>query len=125
MRSKGEKKMRKVKRKTTERADASEKTGLGFRPLGDRVLVMFSQDDWRMENGLLVKTGLTGAGYRMDGIVVAVGPKVPAEDVGVGATVYADPRVADVVKIGRTRYHLLPLGELMAVAETEKGSEEK
>lgn len=113
------------KARKTDRAEetGTGRTGLGFRPLGDRVLVMFSQDDWRMENGLLVKTGIVGAGYRMDGIVVAVGPKTP-DDVAVGSTVYADPRVADVVKIGRTRYHLLPFKELLAVAGQTRETEE-
>ena len=101
-------------------AKKAKPEGVGFRPLGDRVLVLFDQADWEVQGGLLVKAGLTGVGYRMDGKVVAVGPRVPA-DVGVGSTVYADPRTAaDVLKIGRTRYHLLRYGELLAVATTEK-----
>lgn len=86
-----------------------------FRPIGDRVLVMFEQSDWEVQNGLVVKTGLVGAGYRMDGLVVAVGPKVPP-DVRVGSTVYADPRTGDIVKFDRTRYHLMRFGDLLAVA---------
>lgn len=116
-------KVRKASRKTFR---SGEREGLGFRPLGSRVLVRFEQSDWEMKNGLLVKTGLDGAGYRMDGLVVAVGPHVP-EDVGVGSTVYANPREAvDVLKIGTARYHLMEFRDLMAVAVAAgKDKEEK
>ena len=92
-------------------------TGLGFRPLGARVLIMFEQSDWEVgPGGFITKTGLVGVGYRMDGLVVAVGTKNIPEGVGVGSTVYADPRVGEIVKIGRTRYHLMRCEDVLAVA---------
>ena len=102
-------------RRAEKTKDAKPKA-VRFRPIGDRVLVMFEQSDWEVQNGLIVKTGLVGVGYRMDGVVVAVGPKVP-KDIGVGSTVYADPRTGEIVKFDRTRYHLMRFGDLLAVAE--------
>lgn len=89
-----------------------------LRPLGDRVLVMFNQDDWIVVRGILVQPGMFGKSYRMDGMVVAVGPKAP-EGVLPGGTVYADPRTADVVSIDGTRYHLFRGDQVLAVAEMD------
>lgn len=89
-----------------------------FRPTGSRVLVMFPQSDWEVgEGGFLSKTGLFGVGYRMDGIVVAVGTRDVPDGVGVGSTVYADPRTGDVLNLDGTRYHLIACRDLLAVAE--------
>lgn len=91
-----------------------------FRPLGPRVLVLFPQSDWVIgDGGLLTKSGLTGVGFRMDGMVVAVGTRGIPEGVFVGSTVYADPRVGDVLNIDGTRYHLMRCDDLAAVAEQE------
>lgn len=100
-------------RKKAEKKPAEGATKL--RPLGDRVLVMFDQSDWKVERGILVQTGMFGVGYRMDGLVVAVGPRAP-EGVLPGCTVYADPRTADVVSIEGTRYHLFRGDQVLAVA---------
>lgn len=100
-----------MKKKETKKATT-------LRPLGDKVLVLFDQSDWKVERGILVKTGIFGTGYRMDGFVVAAGPKAP-EEISVGRTVYADPRVADVVVLEGTRYHLFRAADVLAVAEPE------
>ena len=92
-----------------------------FRPTGARVLVMFPQSDWVVgPGGFVIKTGLVGAGYRMDGMVMAVGTRDIPEGVGVGSTVYADPRLGEVVNVAGTRCHLMACRDLLAVAERER-----
>jgi len=89
-----------------------------FRPTGSRVLVLFPQSDWEVgEGGFITKTGIVGAGFRMDGLVVAIGTSGIPDGVGVGSTVYADPRVGDVLKVDGTRYHIMKCDDLLAVAE--------
>jgi len=92
-----------------------KKEAVKFRPLGDKVLVLFDQSDWHEERGLIVKSGIFGTGYRMDGLVVAAGPRVNPE-ISVGRTVYADPRTAEIVNVERTRYHLFRSADILAVA---------
>lgn len=95
-----------------------EPKAVTFRPIGPRVLVLFPQSDWEVgTGGLLVKSGLTGVGFRMDGMVVAVGTRGIPEGVCVGSTVYADPRVGDPLNLDGTRYHIMRCDDLMAVAE--------
>lgn len=92
-----------------------------FRPIGPRVLVMFEQSDWVVgDGGLILKTGIKEAGFRMDGKVVAVGTKDIPEGVGVGSTVYADPRLGEVIKLEGTRYHIMRCDDLIAVAVLEE-----
>ena len=109
-----------AKRKMTAKtaAPVAERKAIRLRPIGRRVLVMFEQSDWIVgDGGFLLKTGIREAGYRMDGRVVAVGTKGIPDGVKVGSTVYADPRTGDVVNIENTRYHLLDVDSLLAVAE--------
>jgi co-chaperonin GroES (HSP10) len=91
---------------------------ISFRPLGARVMVLFPQADWEVgEGGFITRTGIVGSSFRMDGLVVAVGTHDIPDNIGVGSTVYADPRVGDIIKIDGTRYHLMKCTDLMAVAE--------
>lgn len=106
------------KAKAEETKAKSEPRATGFRPIGSRVLIMFPQSDWVVgDGGLLVKSGLVGAGFRMDGLVVAVGTRDVPDGVCVGATVYADPRRGDVLNLDGTRYHIMDCRDLEAVAE--------
>lgn len=105
-------------RKGTDRAERPSGPPT-LRPIGDRVLVLFDQSDWRLERGIVVQNGIVGVGYRMDGMVVGAGPKAP-EGVVPGVTAYADPRVAEVVKMGDTRFHLFRGRDILAVAEADK-----
>lgn len=83
-----------------------------FKPIGDNVLVMFPQGDWVPDkDGLMKQTGWYGTGYRLDGLVVAVGNRVPTE-ISTGMTVYGDPKAGRVINIEGTRFHLMKYTDL-------------
>ena len=85
---------------------------LGFKPIGDHVLVMFPQEDWeKNKEGFMQTTQWYGTGYRLDGVVIATGPRTPAE-VATGMTVYGDPRTGRVISINGTRFHLMKYADI-------------
>lgn len=75
-------------------------------------MVMFPQDEWeRNQEGFMETTKWFGEGYRLDGIVVGLGNRVP-DEVRVGMTVYGDPKRGRVLSIDGTRYHLMRYRDL-------------
>ena len=90
-----------------------------LRPVGMRVYVRFPQGDWAKEedDGFVRQTGLVGAPFRIDGLVVAVGR--PVEGIHPGDTVYGDPRRGRVLVIDEVMYHLMKVEDLTMKAEYE------
>jgi hypothetical protein len=82
-----------------------------------KVYVRFPQGDWAKEeeNGFVRQTGLVGAPFRIDGLVVAVGRQV--EGIHPGDTVYGDPRRGQVLVIDDVMYHLMKVEDLSMQAE--------
>lgn len=87
-----------------------------LRPVGKKVYVRFPQGDWaKEENGFVRQTGLVGAPFRIDGLVVAAGRQV--EGIHPGDTVYGDPRRGKVLVIDDVMYHLMKVEDLTMKAE--------
>ena len=80
------------------------------RPLGDRVLLLFPEDEYRMDGGVLVNDG-----HRLDALVVAVGPRAKTE-AGVGDRVVVDPDFHGIpVDYEGMRYREVSSERLLAV----------
>lgn len=91
-----------------------------LRPVGDNVFVMFKQGDWALKGDSFVgQTGLYGSPYRLDGLVVATGPRVTG--IGAGDTVYGDPRRGRILVVDGTMYHIMEQKNLMMKAEVDNG----
>ena len=87
-----------------------------FRPIGDCVLVMFPQGEWeRVGEFVEQKTLVVGEPFHMNGLVVAVGSRVP--EIRTGMTVYGDPRKGRVIVIDRTMYHIMRFSDLEMKAQ--------
>ena len=82
------------------------------RPLHDRVWLLFPEGGYRNEDGVLVKDD---AELRLDATVVAVGPEVPADTVGVGDRVLASRYDGMSVEYEGCLYRSVPYGKLLAV----------
>jgi hypothetical protein len=79
---------------------------------------MFPQDEWeRNREGFMESTRWYGEGYRIDGIVVACGNRVPPH-ICVGMTVYGDPKTGRVISMDDTRYHLMKYRDLYMRSST-------
>ena len=101
-------------------SEESVRKQVRFRPLGDKVLLLFPEED-RVEGGVIVDARLS-AGRRSDCVVVAKGRRVP-DDIGVGDTVYADPLGGIPVGLDGVRYRLMGSNEVRAVAvQRSKGT---
>lgn len=82
------------------------------RPLHDRVWLLFPEGGYRNEGGVLVEDE---AELRLDATVVAAGPEVPADCVGVGDRVLASMYDGMPVEHEGVAYRSVPYGEIMAV----------
>ncbi len=86
------------------------KQAMTFRPIGDKVLLLFPQQ-MREEGGVLV-SGETAR--RMDAVVVSKGNRV-SDAIRVGETVLADRRAGIHLGIDGVAYRLVPEGKIQAV----------
>lgn len=84
------------------------------RPLHDNVWLLFPQGD-RIINGVLVPK--EDEDSWMDALVVAVGPEVPADCVGVGDRVLASMYDGMPLFIEGVPLRVVPYGEIMAVMQ--------
>lgn len=84
------------------------------RPLHDRVWLLFPEDCYRNEGGVIVKES---AESRLDATVVAVGPEVPEGALGVGDRVVASMFDGLPVDHEGCRYRSVPFSSILAVIE--------
>ena len=84
------------------------------RPLRDNVWLLFPDDEYRDEGGVLVKKS---GELRLDATVVAVGPEVPEGSVGVGDRVLASMYDGMPVEYEGAVYRSVLYSGIMAVLE--------
>lgn len=94
-----------------------------LRPIGFDVYVRFPQGGWakETEDGFVRQTGLAGEPFRMDGVVVAAGPRVT--DVFAGDTVYGDPRTGRILVVDDVMYHIMKRDALLMRWEYERNGQ--
>lgn len=84
------------------------------RPLRDNVWLLFPDDEYLDEGGVLVKKS---GELRLDATVVAAGPEVPAGLVGVGDRVLASMHDGMPVEYEGRVYRSVPCSGILAVLE--------
>lgn len=85
-----------------------------LRPVGSKLFVVFP-NDWEAKENLVRQNGLAGRPFRIDGVVVGVGPCVA--DIFTGDTVYGDPRTGRVLTVDDTMYHIMDRKDLVMKAD--------
>lgn len=81
------------------------------RPLHDNVWLLFPEDAYLNEGGVMVKTE---AELRLDATVVAVGAEVPPETLGVGDRVLASMYDGMPVEYEGCLFRSVPYGSILA-----------
>lgn len=82
------------------------------RPLHDKVWLLFPESSYRNDGGVIVEDK---AELRLDATVVAAGPEVPADFIGVGDRVLASIYDGMPVEHEGIMFRSVPYSDIMAV----------